>query len=276
MDLKNKLKGIPHIYYFNLDSKTNRKEYMESQFNYWGISNYTRISSSKYLASKVDEWIHLIDGSIYNWGKSAVITANAINHIEFIKWWLENTNDPYMILMEDDYDLSLIEYWHFDWEYLMNNIPYDWDCIQLGYESYTQINFFLSPKQANNSFFGPCMINRRYAQKIVDLHYNYDSGKFIMKHKLANIQLIIEGGENSCNVDYFVCEGGRTYCIPLITTNDDLPSYENDVVMIRPHHAISRELYYHWWKNERDKFTLEDFFTYNKHYDFLMIKKINL
>jgi hypothetical protein len=274
MDLENKLKGIPHIYYFNLDSKTNRKEYMESQFNYWGIANYTRISSSKYLASKVDEWIHLIDGSIYDWGKSVAVTANAINHIELIKYWLENTNDPYMILMEDDYDLSLIEYWHFDWEYLMNNIPYDWDCIQLGYESYIQINFFLSPKQAYDSYFGPCMINRRYAQKLVDLHYDYDNNKFIVKHKIANMQLMLEGGENSSNVDYFICENGRTYCIPLITTNNDFPSYENDKIMIRPHHEISRKLYYHWWQNERDKFTLEDFFTYNKHYDDLMIKKI--
>jgi len=276
MDLENKLKGIPHIYYFNLDSKINRKEYMESQFNRWGIVNYTRISSSKYLASKVDEWIHLIDGSIYDWGKNPAVTANAINHIEFIKWWLENTNDPYMILMEDDYDLSLIEYWHFDWEYLMNNIPYDWDCIQLGYESHIQINFFLSPKQASKSYFGPCMINRRYAQKLVDLHYDYINNKFMVKHKIANMRLLLDGGENSCSVDYFICENGRTYCLPLITTNNDLPSYENDKVTIRPHHEVSRELYYDWWQNDRDKFTLEDFFTYNKAYDYLMTKKINL
>jgi hypothetical protein len=276
MDLENKLKGIPHIYYFNLDSKTNRRDYMESQFKYWGIENYTRISSSKYLASKIDEWVHLIDGLTYNWGKGAAVTANAINHIEAIKCWLESTNDPYMILMEDDYDLSLIEYWHFDWEYLMNNIPYDWDCIQLGYESHVEIKFFLSPKPMSKTYFGPCMINRRYAQKLVDLHYDYDNSKFRVKHKVANMQLIVEGGENSSSVDYFICENGRTYCIPLITTNNDLPSYENDILLIRSHHEISRKLYYDWWQNERDKFTLEDFFTYNKPYDYLMTRKINL
>jgi hypothetical protein len=31
--------------------------------------------------------------------------------------------------MEDDTDLSLVKYWHFDWEYFMNNIPYDWDAV---------------------------------------------------------------------------------------------------------------------------------------------------
>jgi hypothetical protein len=52
MDLNNKLKGIPHIYYFNLDNRTDRREWMENQFKSWNIQNYTRISGSKYLGSK--------------------------------------------------------------------------------------------------------------------------------------------------------------------------------------------------------------------------------
>ena len=44
-----KLKGLPHIYYLNLDTEIERKTYMESQFSQWGIENYTRISASKFL-----------------------------------------------------------------------------------------------------------------------------------------------------------------------------------------------------------------------------------
>jgi len=275
MNLENKLEGIPNIYYFNLDDKLDRKEYMESQFNRWGIENYTRISSSKYLASKKEEWIDLIDGEIYGGGTRPEVTANAISHIDFINWWLKNTNDQYLILMEDDYDLSLIEYWHFDWNYLMNNIPYDWDCIQLGYESHKEINFFLSPKPSSKTYFGPCMINRRYAQKIIDLHYDQINNKFLFKHKLGNSQLILESRELSANVDYFMCENGKTYCLPLITTNNDFLSYEENIKINRNHHVICRELYYDWWKNDRDKFTLEDFFTYKKPYDYLMTKIVN-
>jgi hypothetical protein len=275
MDLENKLKGLPHIYYFNLDNRIDRRVWMESQFKYWGIENYTRISGSKYLASKCNEWKHLIDGDFYGWGKNPAVTANAITHIEFLHWWIENTNEEYMILMEDDYDLSLISYWHFDWEYLMNNIPYDWDCIQLGYESVSFIYFFLRPKPAFGTFFGPCMINRRYAKKLVDLHYNREQKKFLISKKNNNQLYMYEGGLSS-TVDYFICENGRTYCIPLITVNNNLSSFETKKINITPHHVASRKLYFYWWKNERDKFTLSDFFTYNKGNDKLMTKKIKL
>jgi len=40
-----KLKGLPPIYYLNLDEQPERKEYMEEQFKYWEIENYTRISA---------------------------------------------------------------------------------------------------------------------------------------------------------------------------------------------------------------------------------------
>ena len=40
-----KLKNIGPIYYLNLDGQPERKQYMEDQFKYWEIENYTRISA---------------------------------------------------------------------------------------------------------------------------------------------------------------------------------------------------------------------------------------
>ena len=40
-----KLKGIPPIYYINLDGQPERKVYMEAQFKYWEIENHTRVSA---------------------------------------------------------------------------------------------------------------------------------------------------------------------------------------------------------------------------------------
>ncbi len=40
-----KLKGLPPIYYINLDGEPERKMYMEAQLKYWEIENYTRISA---------------------------------------------------------------------------------------------------------------------------------------------------------------------------------------------------------------------------------------
>jgi hypothetical protein len=270
MDLKNKLKGLPPVYYVNLDNRTDRREYMETQFDYWGIKDYHRVSGTKYLASKIDDWKDKFIGDVYGFENLPQVTANSITHLEMIKNWLETTNEPYMIMMEDDYDLSLIEYWNFDWEYLMNHIPYDWDCIQLGFESKTYIHFFLHPKLYCGTYFGPCLIHRDYAKKLIKLHYI--ENKINLNMKTNNFVFINEG--NSLSVDYFICENGRTYCIPLITCNNDLGSYEDNFIGERFYHNKSRELYYDWWKNEHHKFTLEDFFTYGKPNDYKMIKDI--
>ena len=40
-----KLNNLPPIYYINLDCEPERKIYIESQFKYWEIEDYTRISA---------------------------------------------------------------------------------------------------------------------------------------------------------------------------------------------------------------------------------------
>jgi hypothetical protein len=40
-----KLKNLSPVYYLNLDGQPERMDYMEEQFKYWEIENYTRISA---------------------------------------------------------------------------------------------------------------------------------------------------------------------------------------------------------------------------------------
>ena len=40
-----KLRNFGPIYYLNLDGQPERRQYMEDQFKYWEIENYTRISA---------------------------------------------------------------------------------------------------------------------------------------------------------------------------------------------------------------------------------------
>lgn len=274
MNLKNKFKGLPTIYYFNLDNIIERREYMESQFDRWKIKDFKRISNTKYLASQVKTWKHLLNGDYTKYAHTPghlTSLGNSLNHLETIKNWLETTNDQYLILMEDDYDLNLFEYWNFDWEYLMNNIPYDWDCIQLGFESQTYINFFLHPKPPIGTFFGACLINRLYAEKLVKLNYTDSKVNLFMK---TNDKQFIDFGQ-LCTIDYFICSNGRTYCIPLITCNTTFGSGENNIMVKRDFHDRSRDLYYDWWQNEHHKFSLDDFFTYGKPNDHMMTRKVN-
>ena len=75
-------------------------------------------------------------------------------------------------------------------------------------------------------------------------------------------------------LDCFILGDGRTYSIPLITTNPDLGSDYNPARYPKWFEKC-RDLYYNWWKNEHHKFTLEDFFTYGKPNDLKMLKRLN-
>lgn len=271
MDLNNKLKGMPRVYYFNLDNRTDRKKYMEDQFDRWGIE-YRRVSGTKFLASKNKDWKHLIL-DLKDYKLLVPIAANALSHLDFLKNWYEKTNDEYLIIMEDDYDLNLIEYWHFDWEYLMSSLPYDWDCIQMGFEDPMGIPFYIHPI-AHAHDFGPCLLNRNFVEKLLSLHCVGDQYKLVntVSNAAWNLQ---EGVAGSGTVDYFMVHTGKTYCLPLITINPDFGSFENNSIIQRFYRregdVMARNTYYYWWKNERDKFTLKDFFTYGKPHDRFMV-----
>jgi hypothetical protein len=261
--MSDKLSGIPSIYYLNLDSKLDRRRYMETQFQNWNLNNVTRFSGSKYLIENYDDWknvLHFPDRIPERHKLAASITLSTL---ETIKYWLETTNEKYLILMEDDYDLSLIEYWHFDWEYLMNNIPYDWDCIQLGYESTNYIRFYLCPKP-QDTFWGPVLINRHFAQKLINLHYFKEKYMLIRKYG----QHPFNTGYRVVSLDSFIPFLGKTYQLPLITQNpylDEIP---------KKHHFLCRDIYYNWWQNDRDKYSLKDFFSYGKPNDYEMTVKV--
>lgn len=262
IDLNNKLKNFPHIYYVNLDNRIDRRTYMEDQFNYWKLE-FTRISGTKFLASNLEEWgLKYISGSVS--GIPAYALGNAVTHLEFMKEWITTKNEEYLLLMEDDYDLNLLEYWNFDWNYLMNRLPYDWDCIQLGFESHEFIPFFLHPK-LRHSYFGPVMMTRDYVEKILDLHCKGE------RYKFDKTVAIDKFNKSSVTVDYFIGHTGRTYSIPLITTNNRLLSTEYGLEFNRAHHKKSRCAYYYWWMREHLKYSLDDFFTYGKENDHKMV-----
>jgi hypothetical protein len=259
---KGKLRNFPHVYYVNLDNRIDRREYMEKQFEFWRL-DFTRVSSSKYALSKSKEWgPKKVSGKVT--GMPAYVVGNAVTHLEFMKEWLDTSNDPVLLLMEDDYDLNLFQYWNFNWDYLMDRIPYDWDCLQIGYESTKFIPFFLHPK-LNHTFFGPVILQRDYVEKILSLHSDGDKWNFekVLGDKKFN--------KSAGTVDYFIGHTGKTYCIPLITTNDTLTSGENNVIINRIHHKHSRRAYYHWWMTQHKNFSLDDFFTYGKINDHKMI-----
>lgn len=262
MDLNNKLSGCPHIYYFNYDEHVNRDEHMDRNLSNAKVEKYSKVSVSKYTNKNYDDWKDiLVEHENY---KLSVNTAGyTISFIEFLKSWLENTDDPYLIVTKDTIDFGLIDHWHFDWKYMMNKIPYDWDCIQMGFENVQCIPFYLHPILPAHTF-GPSLLNRFYVKKLVRIHSKGD------KYKLTNYIANRNFGGQSGTVDYFVGHSGNTYSIPLFANKPEFFEKTSKKYALV---SACRHAYYEWWRHDKRKFSLDEFFTYGKMNDMAMIKK---
>ena len=77
------------------------------------------------------------------------------------------------------------------------------------------------------------------------------------------------GRPTPSTADYFLGHCGKTYCLPLISVNPNVGSYETDYH--RPDRedlTFTRRAYDLWWKKLKNKTGLDTFFTYGKPYDF--------
>ena len=125
-----KLKGIPQIYYINLDDKVDRRKYMEQQFEYWDIENYTRISDTVMV-------VMMILSSILTGRYPENMTSGEIgcttSHLKRLwKHWLENSDDEYLVMMEDDCDIKVqLNIGDLLGSNSSHNFPYDFDVVQL-------------------------------------------------------------------------------------------------------------------------------------------------
>ena len=280
MDLNNKLKNIPKIYYINLNERPDRKNYIESQFDELKINNWERYSASKYRIENLEDWQSLLSykPNVNSSLTDIIWTAQTITYLNLIEDWLITTTDKYAIIIEDDYDLLMSKYWHFDWEFFMNNIPYDWDVIQLSYENPFVYPCFLHPT-LDSSGVGALLINRHFAEKLIRLH-KIDGKYFIhkTKNKMSSFCWSNQGEppndiQESLNLDYLI-KIGRSYSIPLMYSSVDWGSQDELNNAGGAQYKCFKQCEYackYWWIKIRDKFTLDEFFTYGKPNDHYVI-----
>lgn len=262
MDLKYKLKNIPTIYYFNSDNNAHLDEHMDRSLSNLKVENYQRITTSKYTKDNVSEWKNLLI-DIKNYKLPVTTAAYSITVLEFLKEWFYNTEEEKVIISKDTIDFGLDIYWQFDWEYINTRIPYDWDCLMLGFENINYIPFYLHPIMPAHTF-GMAMLNRRYVKKLIKLHCQEE------RYKLTNYIANKNFGLNSGTVDYFIGHCGKTYCLPMFPNHTDFFSKNTKRYSIV---KACRLAYYDWWRNDSKRHNLDEIFTYGKQNDMGMVKK---
>ena len=226
-----KLKGLPHIYWLNLDADVERREYMEDQFEYWQIKNHTRISGydgrdsdpSEYLKGRIPDMV------------SPGELGCCMSHLKAIKEFYENSEDEYCIIAEDDISFELVHYWPFTWTEFYSYVPYDYDCIQMTTICTGDIHIKLHHKFVNDFSAAFYLITRHHAAKILKNHMRGD------KWKLDN------GVKPRAVSEDTVLESGKTYTIPLLLYNMDFHSniHQEHISIFHkgPHDALLN-----WWQ----------------------------
>ena len=208
-----KLKGIPQVYYINLDDKEDRRKYMEDQFEYWDIKNYTRISACD---GREDDLSGILTGRYPENMTSGEIGCTT-SHLKALKHWLENSDDKYLIMMEDDCDLECVKHWGFTWKQFESQLPYDFDVVQLAIINPQQVSVRLHRRFVNDFSTACYIITRHHAQKLVNLHCRGDKFKLDQRVKPRAV------------ADDLIYNSGNTFAIPLFLYKIDLGSDIHDI-----------------------------------------------
>ena len=203
-----KLKNFGPLYYLNLDGQPERRQYMEDQFKYWEIENYTRISA---YDGREDDLSDIISGRYPDTMSGGEIGCTT-SHLNAIKHYLDNSDSPYAIIMEDDCNLELAKFWNFTWREFMSGLPYDWDVVQLAIICTGSIHVKLHRRFVNDFSTACYMISRHHAEKLLKFHER--DGKY----KLDN------GAKPRAVADDLIYNSGNTYSMPLFLYKLELGS----------------------------------------------------
>jgi hypothetical protein len=241
-----KLKNFGPIYYLNLDNQPERREYMEKQFEYWEIANYTRISA---YDGRDDDLSGIIKGKYPDLMSSGEIGC-VTSHLKAIKHWMETSNSPYAIIMEDDCELEVAKYWSFTWEDFIARAPYAWDIIQLAIICTGDIVVPIHTRFVNDFSTACYVITRHHAEKLIKYHVRGN------KYKLDN------GVKPRPVADDLIYNSGVTYATPMLLYKTELGStIHPDHVDI--FHKNSYNAIFNFWQQRGSVLTLDQITDYN-------------
>jgi len=210
-----KLKNLPPIYVVSLEESFDRRINLIHQLQHYHIHNYYFCLYKRFAEY---DWnitgMHVDRISHNSYGPTT-------SHILTNKYWTENTDYEYALIIEDDIDLSTIDLWNFKWDDLFKSLPEDWDCVQLAVMRENPDDLEFRIKQRYMKDFG-CqiyLVKRHYAERMAQLYYRPDGFNFEIPTCIVHIT-----EEEKDWIDLYpiaenlVFEGiGKTYSIPLFS-----------------------------------------------------------
>ena len=241
-----KLKNFGPVYCINLDGQPERWQYMQSQFNFWEVDNYERVSA---YDGRDDDLSDIIKGK-YPENMTSGEVGCTTSHLKAMKHYLETSDSPYAIMMEDDCSLDLVKFWNFKWTDLYAYFPYDWDVVQLAIICTGDIHVRLHKRFVNDFSTACYVINRHHAEKLVRFHCRGD------KYKLD------QGVKPRAVADDLIYNSGNTFAIPLLVYKFELGSSIHPV-HVDVYHKNNYEAQVNYWTQNGANIDIADYMNYD-------------
>ena len=167
-----------------------------------------------------------------NSGEVGCVTS----HLKLLKQWVEETDEPILLVMEDDCDISTVTHWPFSWRDFQSQLPYDFDVVQLAIINPSSVSVRLHRRFVNDFSTASYLITRHHAKKLVDLHCRGDFYK------------LDQGVKPRAVADDLIYNSGNTFAIPLFLYKIELGSTIHDI-HVDVFHRSSHTAIWDFWKN---------------------------
>jgi len=241
-----KLQNFGPVYCINMDDQEDRWEYMENQFKYWEVTDYHRISA---YDGRDDDLSDILTGR-YPTNMLTGEIGCTTSHLLAMKHFLETSDSPYAIMMEDDCDLDIVRFWNFTWTDLYAQFPYDWDVVQLAIICTGDLHVKLHKRFVNDFSTACYVISRHHAEKLVRLHCRGE------KYKLD------QGVKPRPVADDLIYNSGNTFAIPLLMYKIELGSSIHED-HIDAFHRGNHTALWNYWSQHGANVDIADYMNYD-------------
>lgn len=176
-----KLKNFPTINFISLSDSLDRQKCLFENFKKYEITKFIPHIFEKINESECENIVDLdliFNSQLYldisNYGSVIKYVGAITSHLKAIKKWYESNEESYAIFCEDDLSFDTIKYWNFTWDEFFENLPKNWECIQLSIGGNPKSDIFLKIREPQDVSCLCYLIKKTHAKNLLDKYYPTD------------------------------------------------------------------------------------------------------
>ena len=159
--------------------------------------------------------------------------ACTLSHFKAWKYFIENSDSDYAIIIEDDFSFDTVKYWNFTWKEYIKNINIEYDMIQLViFNMEKDFNPKFHKRTSKDESTAAYLIKKDYAKKMLN-KYLID-GKFNLPKQ--------------CVADHFIYNEGNVYAEALFVVHEEMGMVSDINPQDKNLQWIERDKVLNYWK----------------------------